>query len=92
MSLLAKNINAEAAFLIERVTAIARAGGQIIVNQTAISSQERERDLFRLIRCEGFDGRIDIDRFQFAEILDLKGGANRKIEVGDAVIGFQHRR
>src|SRR6266404_9359936 len=92
MSLLPKNIDAEPGFVVERVTAIARAASHIVVHQTAIPLHEGEGDLFRLIGTERFDRRIDRDWFELTEIFDLRRMANRKIEVGDAVIGFQHRR
>src|SRR6266404_3976719 len=92
MSLLPKNIDAETGFIVERVTAIARASSQIVVNQTAIPLHEGEGDVFRLVGSERFNRRIDRDRFQLTEIFDLRWVADRKIEVGDAVIGFQHRR
>ena len=62
MSLLPENVDAETRFLIERITAIARAAGQIIVNQAPISLHQRERDLLGLIRSQRFDRRIDKDR------------------------------
>src|SRR6266705_1654793 len=90
MSLLPKNIDAETGFIVQRVTTIARASSQIVVNQTAIPLHESEGDLFRLVGSECFNRRIDMDRFELAEIFDLKWMADRKIEIGDAVVGFQH--
>src|SRR5437899_11230179 len=92
MSLLPKNIDAETSFIVERVTAIARASSQIVVNQTAIPLHEGDSDLFRLVGSERFNRRIDRDWFELTEIFDLKRMADRKIKIGDAVIRFQHRR
>ncbi len=92
MSLLPKNIDAETGFIVERVTAIARASSQIVVNQTAIPLHEGDSDLFRLVGSERFNRRIDRNWFELTEIFDLKRVADRKIKIGDAVIGFQHRR
>src|SRR5438067_6913942 len=89
---LAKNIDAETSFIVERVTAIARASSQIIVNQTAIPLHEGEGDLFRLVGSECFNWQIGKYRFEFAEVFHLRWMADGKIKVGDAVIGFQHRR
>ena len=91
MSLLPENIDAETRFVAERVTAIAGAAGEVIVNQAAIALHEGERDLLRLIRSERFDRRIDKDRLQFAEVFHLERMADGEIEIGDAVVGLQHR-
>ena len=91
MSLLPENIDAEARFVAERITAIAGAAGEIIVDETPISLDQGERDLLRLIRRERVDRRVDEDRLQFAVILHLQRMADGKIEIGDAVVGLQHR-
>ena len=62
ISLLPKNIDAETDLFAERITAIARSAGEIIVNKPPISLHQGQRDLLRLIRGKGFDGRIDKDR------------------------------
>ena len=64
---------------------------QIIVNQPAIALHESERDLLGLIRRQRFDRRIDEDRLEFAEIFHLQRVTDGKIEIGDAVVGLQHR-
>ena len=91
MSLLPENVHAKTRFVVERVTAIAGAAGQIIVDQAPISLHQRERDLLGLIRSQRVDRRIDKDRLQFAEIFHLQRMADGKIEIGNAVIGLQHR-
>ncbi len=63
MSLLPENIDAETGFIVKRVTAIARASSQVIVNQPAISLHEREGNLLRLIGSKCFNRRIDKNRF-----------------------------
>ena len=75
----------------ERITAIAGAAREVIVNQAPISLHERDRDLLRLIRRQRFDRRIHIDRLQFAIIFHLHRMAHGKIQVRDAFVGFQHR-
>ncbi len=92
MALLPENIYAETRFVVERIAAIAGAAGEIIVNQAAVSLHQGERDLLRLIGSERVDRRIDEDRLQFAEIFHLQRMADGKIQVGDAVVGLQHRR
>src|SRR2546421_7610809 len=92
MPLLPENIDAEAGFITERITAITGAAGQIIVNEASIALYQRERNLFRLKWSERVDWRVDKDRLQFAIILHLQRMAHGKIQVGDAVISFQHRR
>ena len=91
MALLAENIDAETRFVAERVAAIAGAAGEIIVDQAPISLHESERELFGLIGRERFDRRVDKDRLQFAEIFDLQRMTDGKVEIGDAVVGLQHR-
>ncbi len=75
----------------KRVAAIARTAREIVIDQPAIALHEGQRDLLGLIGRERFDRRVDEDRLQFAEVLDLQRVADGKIEIGDAVIGFQHR-
>src|SRR3979411_2117275 len=92
MALLAKNADAETRFLGQRITQIARPSGEIIVNQTTIALHEGERDRLRFIGSQRFNRWIDIYRFEHAEILYLQRVTDRKIEVGDAIVGLQHRR
>ena len=91
MSLLPENVHAKAGFVPERITAVAGAAREIIVNQPAISLHEREGDLFRLIRRQRFDWRVHEDRLQFAKIFHLHRVAHGKIQIRDAFVGFQHR-
>src|SRR5438445_11994469 len=92
MSLLPKNIDAETSFIAERVTAIARASSQIVVNQTAIPLHEGEGDLLRLVGSECVNRRIDRDWFELSEIFDWKRVADGKVQSGEAALGLQHRR
>src|SRR5437867_382177 len=92
MSLLPEDIDAEPGFIVERVTAVARAAGQIIVNQTPIALHERECDLLGLIGRERLDRWIDIYRLELAEVLHLQRMTDGKIQVGDAIVSLEHRR
>ena len=91
MALLPENVDAEPRLVVQRIAAIARPTREVIIDQPPISLHQGERDLLGLIRCERYDRRLDVDRLQFAKILDLHRMAHRKIQVRDAVVGLQHR-
>ena len=92
MALLPENVDAETRFIAERITAIAGTTGEIIVDQPPVPLHQRQRDLLGLVGRERLDRRIDIDRFELAVIFALKRVADRKVQVGDAVISLEHRR
>ena len=92
VSLLAKNADAETRFVSKGIATIAGTGRQVIINQTPIALHDGEGNLLGLIGSERFNRWIDINLFELTEIFDLQWMTHRKVEVGDAVVGFQHRR
>src|SRR5262249_45595830 len=91
MTLLSENVYSETRLAFERVTAIARSAGKIIVNQAPVPLHQCESDLLRLIRSQALDRRIDEDWFEFSPIFNLKRVANGKVQVGDARVSLEHR-
>lgn len=79
MTLLPENIYAETRLVIERIAAVARAAGQIIVNQTAIALHQGQCDLLGLVGSQCLDRWLDINWFEFAVILNLERMTNRKV-------------
>ena len=91
MTLLSENIHAETRFVFEGITAITGATSKIVVDEPPIPLHQRERNLFRLERCQRIDRWVDKDRLQFAIILHLQWMADGKVQIRDAVIRLQHR-
>ena len=80
------SVPSQTGLVAERITAIARAAGQIIVNQSPIAAHQGQGDLLNLIGSKRFDRGIEKNGFEHAEVFDLKRVTDGEVEIGNAII------